>query len=332
MNRRAILTIVLAIVFLTPLLLPALSQRPDKPRRVGILFGGLSSDPMTRPLLQALVDALREHGWEEGRNVVLEVRYAGGDPARFAELLAELGALKVDVIMASASEMVDVARRKAPAIPIVMTGTALAVHLGFVESLARPGGNITGVVSQIETIAEKNWQLFKEISPGSERVGIIYSPTIVGSLANFKIEKEQWAPRLGLVVVPIPVSKPADLDEAFATIARERVQALFVHVTPVTLPQRGRIAAFAIERRLPTISPSSLMARDGFVMSYAFDNRAIWHRAASYVDRIFKGANPAELPVEQTDRFEFIINMKTARAIGLDLPAALIARADEVIE
>jgi putative tryptophan/tyrosine transport system substrate-binding protein len=330
--RRSFLTAVLAIVFVTILLSPAWSQRADRPRRVGVLFWGLSSDPATRPVLQALVDGLREHGWEEGRNVVLEVRYAGPDPARFAELAAELGALKVDVLMTAPSEAVDVARRATPAIPIVMTGTALPVHLGFIESLARPGGNITGVVSQIEAIGEKNLQLFKEISPGIERVGIIYSPTIVGSLASFKVEKEQRAPRLGLVVVPIPVSKPADLDEAFATIARERVQALFVHATPVTFPQRGRIAAFANERRLPTISPSTVMARDGFLMSYAFDSRAIWRRAASHVDRIFKGANPAEIPVEQTDRFEFIINMKTAHAIGLDLPPALLARADEVIE
>jgi putative ABC transport system substrate-binding protein len=263
---------------------------------------------------------------------VLELRYAESDPARFPELAAELGALKVDVIMTGPSEAVAVAHRKAPEIPIVMTGTALAVHLGFVQSLARPGGNITGVVSQIESIGEKNWQLGKEIGPGIERVGIIHSPTIVGSLASFKIEKEQMAPRLGLAVLPIPLSNPADLDEAFATIARERVQALGVHLTPAIFAQRGRIAAFAIERRLPTISASTVMTRDGFLMSYAFDSRAIWRRAASHVDRIFKGANPAELPVEQTDRFEFIINLKTAHAIGLDLSPALVARADEVIE
>src|SRR5262245_23582811 len=236
--KRVFLTAVLAIIFVTAHLLPAWSQRADKPRRVGVLFSGVSSDPSTSQVLQALVDGLREHGWEEGRNVVLEVRYAGSDPARFPEQAAELGALKVDVIMTGPSEAVAVARRKAPEIPIVMTGTALPVHLGFIESLARPGGNITGVVSQIESIGEKNWQLCKEIGPGIERVGIIHSPTIVGSLASFKIEKEQMAPRLGLAVVPIPLSKPADLDEAFATIARERVQALFVHVTPVTFAQR----------------------------------------------------------------------------------------------
>ena len=140
------------------------------------------------------------------------------------------------------------------------------------------------------------------------------------------------APRLGLVVVPIPVSRPADLGEAFATIVRERVQALLVHGTTAISTQRGRIAAFAIERRLLTTSMFSFMARDGLLMSYGFDGRVAWRRAASHVDRIFKGANPAELPVEQLDRFQLIINMKTARAMGLDLPPALVARADELIE
>ena len=204
--------------------------------------------------------------------------------------------------------------------------------LGYIESLARPGGNITGVVSQIETISEKNLELFKEMGPGIERIGIIHSPENISSLANFKVEKEKTAPRLGLVVVPIPVSKPADLDEAFATVVRERVQGLFIHPPPVIFAQRERVAAFAIERRLPTTSPLNVMARDGLLMSYGYDNRASWRRAASHVDRIFKGANPAELPVEQVDRFYFVINMKTARVMGLDLPPALVARADELIE
>src|SRR5215471_12231688 len=224
--KRVILTAVLAIVVVTALLLPAWSQRADRPRRVGVLFPGLSSDPAKRPpVLQALVDGLREHGWEEGRNVALEVRYADLDPARLLELAAELGALKVDVIMVGDTQSLDAARRKAAKIPIVMAGAGVPVSLGFIESLARPGGNITGVVNQIETIDEKNLELLKEISPGMERVGIVHTPENVSSVAALKREKEQMAPRLGLVVVPIPVSRPADLDEAFATIVRERVQA-----------------------------------------------------------------------------------------------------------
>jgi len=329
--KRVFLTAVLAMVFVIAHLFPAWCQRADKPRRVGVLAAALSSDPWARPLLQVLVDGLREHGWEEGRNVVLEVRYAGLDPARFADLAAELVALKVDVIVTSNTEALVAARRKAAKIPIVMVGTGMVVGLGFIESLARPGGNITGVVSQIETIDEKNLELFKEINPGIQRIGIIYSPENVASLASFK-QKEQMAPRLGLVVVPIPVSRPADLDEAFATIVQERVQALHVHPVPVIAAQRVRVAAFAIEQRLPTTSGANGMARDGILMSYGSDPRVSFRRAASYVDRILKGANPAELPVEQLDRFQLIINMKTARAMGLDLPPALVARADEIIE
>src|SRR5262245_17726643 len=239
--KRVILTAVLAIVVVTALLLPAWSQRADRPRRVGVLF--LSSDPAMRPPnLQALVDGLREHGWEEGRNVVLEVRYADLDPARLLELAAELGALKVDVIMVGDTQSLDAARRKAAKIPIVMAGAGVPVSLGFIESLARPGGNITGVVNQIETIDEKNLELLKEISPGMERLGIVHGPENASSLAALKREKEQMAPRLGLVVVPIPVSRPADLDEAFATIVRERIQALLVHGTAQISTQRGRIA------------------------------------------------------------------------------------------
>jgi putative ABC transport system substrate-binding protein len=207
------------------------------------------------------------------------------------------------------------------------------VSLALEEFLSNePGGNITGVVNQLGTINEKYLELLKEISPGIERVGIIHSPNNVASLASFKVGKEQTAPRLGLVVVPIPVSKPGDLDEAFATIVREGGQGLAVHSSPAIAAQRGRIAAFAIERRLPTTSGLSFMARDGLLMSYGFDGRVAWRRAASHVDRIFKGANPAELPVEQLDRFQLIINMTTARAMGLDLPPALVARADELIE
>jgi putative ABC transport system substrate-binding protein len=210
--------------------------------------------------------------------------------------------------MTANTQALDAARRKATTIPIVMAGATVPVGLGFIQSLARPGGNITGVVNQMEAIAEKNLELFKEIIPGIQRIGIIYSPENVSSVAAFKMAQEETAPRLGLVVVPIPISKPADLDEALATIVRERVQALHVHSAPAIFGQREKIAAFAIDRRLPTNAGLNVMARGGLLMSYGYDNRVSWRRAASHVDRIFKGANPAELPVEQVDRFQFIIN------------------------
>lgn len=324
----AALATVLLAAFSTTL---AWSQRPDKQRRVGVLFSGIPSDPAAIPVRQAVVDGLREHGWEEGRNVVLEVQFAA-DPTRFAELAAELDALKVDVIMTANTQALEAARRKAATIPIVMAGATVPVSLGFVASLARPGGNITGLVNQAETVVGKHLELLKEIKPGIERFGIIYDPSNVSSLAVFKVQAEEMAPQLGLIAVPIPVSKAADFDEAFATITRERPQALEVYAAPVVFAHRGKIAAFAIEHGLPTITGLNVMARDGFLMSYGYDNTVSWRRATSYVDRIFKGANPAEMPVEQIDRFHFIINLKTARAIGLDLPQPLLVRADEVIE
>ncbi|MFZ0851763.1 MAG: ABC transporter substrate-binding protein [Hyphomicrobiaceae bacterium] len=323
------LAAVLVAAFSTTL---AWSQPPDKPRRVGLLVGLSLSDPGVRRHWQALLDGLREHGWVEGRNVIIEIRETGPDLARFPDLAKELVELKVDVIVAGNMQSIEAARRATATVPIVMAGAMNPVGLGSVASLARPGGNVTGVVSQLETVGAKSFELLKELNPGIERVAIIYDPSNIASLAGFKVQAQEIAPRLGLAVLPIAVSKPADFDQAFATIARERPQALLVHHLPVVFPQRAKIAAFAIEQRLPTVSPVSHLTHDGMLMSYGIDSVANYRRAASYVDRILKGANPAETPVEQMDRFEFIINLNTAKALGLTIPPTLLARADEVIE
>ena len=326
------LAAVLLAAFSTTL---AWSQPPDKPRRVGTLGSGSVSDPSNRRLLDAMVDGLREHGWEDGRNVVLEGRFAGPDPARFPDLAKELVALKVDVIVAGNMQAIEAARRATATIPIVMAGPTNPVGLGSVASvasLARPGGNVTGVVNQAENLDGKIFELLKELNPRIERVGIIYDPNNIASLVAFKAAQEETAPRFGLIVLPVPVSKSADFDEAFATIARERPQALLVHAPTVIFAHRAKIAAFASEQRLPTISAFSQIIRDGMLMSYGPDLRVGWRRSASYVDRIFKGANPAEMPVEQIDRFELVVNLKTARALGLTIPPTILLRADEVIE
>src|SRR5262245_10636016 len=310
----------------------AWSQSPAKPRRVGLLVGGSLSDPGVRRIWQVLVDGLREHGWEEGRNVTFEVRESGPDPARLPDLAKELVVLRVDVIVGANMQSIEAAHRATATVPIVMAGIMNPIGMGSVASLARPGGNVTGVARQLESVTEKSFELFKELNPRIERVGVIYDPNNIASLAAFKQQQEQTAPRLGLIVLPIAVSKPADFDEAFATIARERPQALFLHNPVVVFAHRAKIAAFAIEQRLPTVSPFSHLTRDGMLMSYGYDALASHRRAAVYVDRILKGANPAETPVEQLDRFELIINQKTAKALGLAVPPTLLARADELIE
>ena len=325
---RGLLAVLLSLLVMTSVL----AQDPTTPRRVGILMSGLAADPATRNVLQALVDGLRERGWQEERNVMLEARYAGPDPARFPELAAELVALKVDVITTANTQALDAARRNTTTLPIVMAGVTNPVKLGFVASFARPGGNITGVVSQLETVVGKSLELLKEIKPGIERIGIIYSPDNVASAATFKVQQEEMAPRLGLIVLPIRISKSTDFDEAFATIARGRPQALQVHPTPIVYAHRAKIAAFAIEQHLPTTSAFGVLTRDGLLMSYGYNDAASWGHAASYVDRILRGGNPAEMAVEQVDKFELIINLKTARAINIELPQTLLARADELIE
>src|SRR5262245_46540476 len=229
------------------------SQSAEKPRRVGTLMPGRASDWADVRTMQALVEGLREHGWEEGRNMVPEARFAGPDPARFLELAAELVVLKVDVIIAGNPQSIGAARRNTTTIPIIMAGPTDPVKMGFVASLPRPGGNITGLASQMETVAGKHFELFKELKPGIERVGIIHPHPNPASLAVFKAQAEEMAPRLGLTVVPLPLVKPTDFEEVFATITRERLQALQVHPTPVVNAHRAKVASFSIDQRLPTV-------------------------------------------------------------------------------
>jgi putative tryptophan/tyrosine transport system substrate-binding protein len=334
MQRREITNLLFSAALAGALVAPfptAWSQAADKPRKVGVLLSSPLSDPAVQRLWNSLVSGLREHGWEEGRNVILEARVAGPDPARLSEQAAQLVALKVDAIVSGTTPGVAAARRQTSTIPIIMVSITDPVTSGFVASLARPGHNITGLADHMETVAGKHFELLRELNPRVERVGLMYNPDNVGSVTTLKFQQE-IAPRLGLIVLPIPVSKVADFDEAFATIAREQPHALQVYPAPPLLSNRERIAAFAIQNRLPTVGPFAIMTRDGLLMSYGPDLVANWRRGAWYVDQILKGAHPADMPVEQSARFELVINLKTAKALGLTVPPLLLARADEVIE
>jgi putative ABC transport system substrate-binding protein len=309
-----------------------MAQDQAKPRRVGVLVASSPSDPAVKLNFEALVDGLRQHGWEEGRNIVLEGRFTGPDPSRLPALAEELVAANVDVILAGTTQAIEALRGKTATIPIVMVSITDPVGSGLVASLARPGGNITGLANQLETASGKHFDLLKALKPGIERVGIMYNPDNAGSAISMKYQQEQMAPRLGLVVVPIPVSTPADFDAALAIIARERLHALFVHPAPPLFTYRERIAAFAIEHHLPTASAHTVMTRAGLLMSYGPDLAESFRRGASYVDQILKGANPADLPVELADRYELVVNLKTARELGLTIPSSIMLRADDVIE
>ncbi len=329
--RRSLLAVMLGAILLVGISSTA-SDSVEKERRVGVLLTLPPSVPAVRPLWQALVDGLRDHGWDEGRNLILEGRFAGQDPTRYLDLAAELVALKVDAIIAGDTQAIEAARRQTATIPIIMLFTSDPVRSGFVASLARPGGNITGLSGQYESLVGKTLELLKEVKPTINRIGILFSPDNIGSAATAKEQQEKMAPRLGLTALPIPVSGPADLDGAFATIVRERLQALDAHPAPVILAHRAQIAAFAIEQRLPTVTTSSFLVPEGLLMAYSPNIAATFRHVASYVDAILRGAKPAELPVQQLAKFQLVINLKTARAIGLDLPESLLLRADEVIE
>lgn len=310
---------------------PSLTQSA-KPARIGLLLQVPPSAAPVQPLWTALVEALRAQGWEEGNNLVIETRVADQAPGRFHDLARELVALRVDVILAANQQSIAAARQATAIIPIVMCGGADPVRAGFVASLAKPGGNITGVMTDFDTLIGKHFELLAEVKPGIKRVGVIYDPSLANSAGLYRLEQEQIAPRLGLTVVPFPISTAADVKSIFTAIAGERPDALQVHAVPIVQVHRAEIASFAIQQRLPTMIGLRVLVPDGFLMCYAHDPAEGFRRAAWYADRILKGAKPADLPVEQMSRFELVINLRTARAIGLEIPAVILARADELIE
>jgi putative ABC transport system substrate-binding protein len=280
---------------------------------------------------QIFIEALHERGWVEGHNLEFYIRTAEGRAERYPEVAAELVALQPEIIIADGSAGTQAVRAKTNTIPIIMLGADDPVRLGFVASLAHPGGNITGITNQGADIYEKAFELLKETRPGISRVALFWTPAYPAS-ALCKTVLEAAAPRLGLGLEPVAVNAPAELDTALATLTRSRPDALIVHTTPFTSMHRREIATFAVEQHLPTFSWSKGMTRNGFLMSYDADWNKIQLRAAGLVDKILKGAKPADIPVEQPTKFDFVINLKTARAIGVEIPPLLLARADEVIE
>ena len=301
--------------------------------RVGVLTGASLSVPANARFRNAFVEALRQRGWEEGRNLILEMRAAEGRPERFAQLARELIALNLNVAVGSGSQGVQALRAVNSTIPIVMLDVSHPIEAGFISSLARPGGNITGVTPQLDEIDAKAMELLLEISPGINRVGILYTPSNAGSALAMKEALESVPQRLpGISLLTIPVDDTSAIEAAFDLIDREGLRALQVHPTPVIQTNRQRIASLFIERRLAAVTGFSTLVRDGFLMSYGPDQEDSWRGAASYVDRILRGAHSSELPVERPTKFLLTVNLRTASAIGLTIPPTLLARADEVIE
>ncbi|KRT71644.1 MAG: hypothetical protein XU13_C0041G0021 [Candidatus Rokubacteria bacterium CSP1-6] len=326
--RRLICAISLAML-LAPL--GAAAQQPGKVPRIGYFSAG---SPSSAPhLLEAFRKGLRELGWVEGQNIVIDYRFAEGRFDRLPDLAAELVRLKVDIIVAVATQGVAAAKNATETIPIVMiSGSADPVGLGFIASLARPGGNVTGLSYSVgPEILGKGLELLKEIAPKVRRVAILSNPA--SPVQPLFIREVKVAARsLGVQLQLLEARGPNEFDGAFAAMAKERVGALLVVADGLFILHRTRLADLAARSRLPAIYGYREHVEAGGLMSYGSSLRDLWRRAATYVDKILKGAKPADLPVEQPTKFELVVNLKTAKALGLTIPQSVLVRAAEVIQ
>lgn len=325
MNKRVVfflLALILAAVK------PAEAQQPKKVPRIGLL--GLASGP-TLPE-EVFLQGLRDLGYVEGQNITIEYRWAAGKVDRLPALVQELVGLKVDLIVVRSTPVVQAAKNATTTIPIVMMSAADPVGTGFVASLARPGGNITGMSAVMPELAGKRLELLREILPKLSRVAFLAHG---GDPAHklFVKDAQEAAATFGMKFHPLVIAAPEEIEGAFSAMIRERAGALIVQPLFINnLGQGPRIAELAVRNRLATVSDVNQFADEGGLMSYGANSRLVWRRAATYVDKILKGTKPADLPVEQPMKFELVINLKTAKQIGLTIPQSVLFRADKVIK
>ncbi len=327
MRRVGLAVVVTLILFAAPLAGEA--QQASKVPRIGYLSAGAPTTAST--FENAFRQGLRELGNVEDRNIAIEYRWAEGKYERLPELAAELVRLKVDVILAVTTPAAQAAKAATRTIPIVFTLVADPVASGLVASLARPSGNITGLPSIASEIIGKQLELLKETVARVSRVAVLQNPD--ASSHPFMVREAAGAARaLGVQLRVLEARSPNDLDAAFTAITGERADALLVLADPFFRTHRARIADFAAKSRLPSVSGEREQTEVGGLMSYGPSRLDMFRRAATYVDKILKGAKPADLPIEQPTKFEFVINLKTAKALGLTIPPSILLRADQVIE
>jgi putative tryptophan/tyrosine transport system substrate-binding protein len=307
---------------------PSASEGRNLPR-IALLSTG--ADPSRPVVWLPFLEQLQRIGYIEGRNIVIERRFGAGRPERLDELVADLAHRGVDIVVATGPPEILAARRAMPTTPIVMMVVPDPVGQGLVASLARPGGNVTGLSTLAPELYAKRLELLKEAIPALTRVGLLSNPATSHSATASK-EMTAAARILGVQIHGLVLRNPQDLDRAFLTIPRERLQAVFVVTDPISFSQRTRIADFAVKSHLPTMYEWRDYVEVGGLMAYGPSVADLSRRAAIYVDRILKGAKPADLPVEQPTKFDLVINLKTAKALGLTIPASVLARADQVIE
>jgi putative ABC transport system substrate-binding protein len=326
---RLIEVIVVLALSLTVAPLAAEAQQAVKVPRVGFLMAGSSQG--IQSYLDAFRQGLYELGYVEGQSIAIEYRWAEGKYERLSDLAAELVRLKPDVIVAVATPAVQAAKQATKAIPIVMVSVGDPVATGFVASVARPGGNITGLANIAPELVGKQLQLLREVVPTFSLVAILWNPANPSNASQLR-EAEAASRALGVRVQPLEVQGPSDIDRAFVAMTRERAGALLVLSDSMFIVQRERIADFAAKSRLPAVYGLRLHAEAGGLIAYGANLLDLVRLTATYVDKILKGAKPGDLPVEQPTKFELVINLKTARALGITVPHSLLLRADEVIQ
>jgi ABC-type uncharacterized transport system substrate-binding protein len=333
-NSKKVFSLALCAL-LFALCLPAQAQQSGKIFRVGILFIG----GRDQPHLEAFKQGLRERGYTEGKNILLAYRYAEGNVDRLPSLAAELVQLKVDVIVTTSGNSARAATRVTRTIPIVLTTGADPVKSGLAESLAKPGGNVTGLSVIEEDLSGKRVEILKETFPKMTRMAYLWNPLAVSyseagapSGNPSYVQAKKAAETLGVQLLSYKVRTLVEIEKAFADMQKVRPHALLVLQSPVMTLNSKRIVDLALEQQLPGMYPSNQFAQEGGLMAYGPLIGDLYRRAATYVDKILKGAKPADLPVEQPMKFEFIINLKTAKQIGLTIPPNVLARADKVIK
>ena len=327
MKRRSFITLLGGAAVAWPLATRA--QQAASLRKVGFLSDESAS--LGRAAFEAVARTLRELGYVEGRSIGFEARYADGKDDALASLAAEVVRAGVEIIVAVGTPATLAARSATDRIPIVFSRVADPLALGLVPSLARPGANLTGVSVVTRDLAAKRLGLLVEVAPGIKRVGVLWDPTFPSAAIELK-EVEAAAPRLNIQLRPLPIRQAAELEPAMRIFAEQDGQALAVIPGLVFTEQRNLVAELAVRHRLPTMLSRREHVEAGGLMSYGTNYTDMYRRAATYVDKILKGANPGDLPVEQPTTFELVINLKTAKALGLEVPWFLQQRADEVIE
>jgi putative tryptophan/tyrosine transport system substrate-binding protein len=322
MGKKAIIALLIGLALASL----AEAQQPKKIPRVGFL-GGASGEANLRDLRQGL----RELGYVEGKNIIIEYRVSKGEFDRFHALAAELVRLKVDVIVTQGTPAAAAAKNATSTIPIIMSGGTDPVATGLVQSLARPGGNITGVTIMNEELAGKRLELLKETSPKVSRLGVLWNSTNPGTAVVFK-QTQAAAQELSLSLQSLEVKTVNDLQGAFDAATRRGVNGLVLLAAAPIASHLKLVADLAVKNRLPSTYDRSEFVDAGGLMSYGPNVPNIFRRAATYVDKVLKGANPDDLPVERPTKFEFVINLKTAKQIGLTIPQSVLFRADRVIK